>query len=584
MRPRILLPFLMGIGGMLIPSAAVFAQTGAAGLPASSGSGFGWYKLLILAAFYLLWVWLSDRINRDLLRWGPSLELAPETWNLIQVLCFGISFLLVLALPWFWASIPLLILAAVVPGIVYRSIRKNRMAANPELAFQASRGASLDDAAPLAQDEGVSFDFSPAGESEEQRAANLIKARQSPAFVQMKELLVTAITNRADLLLLDYTQQAVGGKMMVDGAWHNLPWMDRATGDAILFSLKSLAGLNPADRRTQQLGKFGLKWLDMSLKANFELISAGVPTGERVQLKSLRTASKDLTLSQLGMWPEMQTALIGAMNQKGLVLFSAPPRMGLTSTWRSALLACDRITRDCMGLIPAGDTETEVENLQVRRYHQNDQAEVYRGLMLMQPDALAIPELMQTSLMNPVLQEVVDEGRAVYVKTTAENAPQALLTAWAKAPNRQNFARALVAVTGQRLLRRLCDHCKQPVVVRPEAIQKLGGDPRRQNTIYNHYQLPPPEQRVDEKGQPIEMFPCPVCQGLGFIGRIAAFELIRVDDGLRALLLKEPKLDKVEAYLRSQGQLSQLQQAYRLVLVGVTSVAEVQRVFSKGSS
>jgi type IV pilus assembly protein PilB len=98
--------------------------------------------------------------------------------------------------------------------------------------------------------------------------------------------------------------------------------------------------------------------------------------------------------------------------------------------------------------------------------------------------------------------------------------------------------------------------------------------------VYTHFQLPPPEQRVDDKGQPIEIPPCPICQGIGYIGRIAAYDLVQVDNGLRELLLKSPTPEKVEAYLRSRGQLSQLQQAYRLVLVGVTSIAEVQRVFA----
>ena len=57
-------------------------------------------------------------------------------------------------------------------------------------------------------------------------------------------------------------------------------------------------------------------------------------------------------------------------------------------------------------------------------------------------------------------------------------------------------------------------------------------------------------------------------------------DLIKVDQGLRDLLLKNPTKEKVEAYLQSRGQLSLLQQAYRLVLVGVTSIAEVQRVFA----
>lgn len=586
--PSRLVPCVAALLVVLLPCSALLlaqeqqpAVVGDQSAPGVGGASvFAGYKLLIVAIFYLLWVALSDWMNRDLLRWGTQMKLDPETWNLINVLCFGMAFLLVLLIPIFWASLPALVLASFVPMLVYRSVRKGRIAEDAELAFRISGGSEGVEETPLAQDEGVLMEFTAAGGSEEEQTANLIRARQGAAFVQLKDLLVTSITNRADLIALDYTRQSVAGKMMVDGTWHNLPPLDRQTGDALLYSLKCLAGLNPTDRRNQQIGKFGLKWLDMSLKANFELVTAGVPTGERVQLKTLRAASKDLTLVQLGMWPEMQAELVKAMNEPGLVLVSAPPRTGLTSTWRSALLACDRLTRDVVGLIPSGDVETEVENVQVRIYTAEKLAETLRATWLQQPDALAFPNLLETKVVNEVLQEVVEEKKSVFIRAQANSAVEALLAALAKAPDKKLFAQAITAVSGQRLVRRLCDNCKQPLNLKPEAIVKLGGNPKTAPAVYTHFQLPPPEQRVDEKGQPIEIPPCPICQGIGYIGRIAAYDLVQVDNGLRELLLKNPSTEKVDAYLRGRGQLSQLQQAYRLVLVGVTSIAEVQRVFA----
>jgi type II secretory ATPase GspE/PulE/Tfp pilus assembly ATPase PilB-like protein len=542
---------------------------------------FGWYKLLIVAVFYLLWVFLSDLMNQDLLRWGRQMQLDVNVWNMINVLCFALAGLLVLAVPIFWASLPVFILASFVPMLVYRTIRKGKVAEDDQLAFQVAGGEAVYEEPVLAQDEGVLMEFTAAGESSEEQSSNLIRARQSAAFVPLKDLLVKAITSRADLVAFDFTRQAVAGKMFVDGTWHNLPHLDRPTGDAMLYSLKCLAGLNPADRRSQQTGKFSLKWLDMSLKASFELSSAGVPTGERVQLKALRTGGKDLSLVQLGMWPEMKDRLVEAMTQPGAVLISAPPRTGLTSTWRGALQACDRLTREYFALVPAGETETDVENIIVEKYSPEKLGEIVRALWLRQPDVIAFPELLKhPKFVNEFLNEALEEQKSIFIRSQAESSIEALLSSLAKAPDKALFAKALNMVSGQRLVRRLCDTCKQPMNLRPEAITKLGGDPRAPQTIFNHFQLPPPEQRVDEKGQPIEIPPCPVCQGIGYIGRIAVYDLIQVDKGLRELLLKNPTSDKIEAYLQSRGQLSLLQQAYRLVLVGVTSIAEVQRVFA----
>ena len=93
--------------------------------------------------------------------------------------------------------------------------------------------------------------------------------------------------------------------------------------------------------------------------------------------------------------------------------------------------------------------------------------------------------------------------------------------------------------------------------------------------------MPPPEQRVDAKGNPIEFPPCPTCSGIGYIGRIAVFELIEMNDQLRGLLRKSPSAEAIESAAQKSGKIPTIKQAYKLVLLGVTSLAEVQRVFKQ---
>ena len=109
-------------------------------------------------------------------------------------------------------------------------------------------------------------------------------------------------------------------------------------------------------------------------------------------------------------------------------------------------------------------------------------------------------------------------------------------------------------------------------------IQQLGGDPRQQNTLFTQYRLPPPEQRVDAKGRPIEFPPCEVCGGIGYIGRIAAFETIFVTDPVRQTLVKQPTAEAIEKAARAEGKQALTIQAYKLVLHGLTTLQEVQRV------
>jgi general secretion pathway protein E len=158
------------------------------------------------------------------------------------------------------------------------------------------------------------------------------------------------------------------------------------------------------------------------------------------------------------------------------------------------------------------------------------------------------------------------------------------LRLYSTAADRAQFLNAVNNVTGQRLVRRLCPDCRVEVRVQPKIIQQLGGNPKTQGTIYNPWKLPPPDQRVDEKGREIEFPPCETCGGIGFIGRIAVFEMITLDDQLREFIKKNPKVGPIEQAAVKLGKSTMANQAYQLVLLGVTSLAEVQRVLKEQPS
>ena len=164
--------------------------------------------------------------------------------------------------------------------------------------------------------------------------------------------------------------------------------------------------------------------------------------------------------------------------------------------------------------------------------------------MLSQPDFIAMPMVDDQETMDFLVSQVTHQNRSLLLRTSAKSAAEALLKVLSQCGNRDQFAMAVKHVTCQRLVRRLCDECKQEVRVAPKVIQQLGGDPRKQKTLFNQYQLPPPEQRVDEKGKPIEFPPCPVCIGLGYIGRIGVFEMIEVNDDIRKLMQDEHRRPK----------------------------------------
>lgn len=545
-------------------------------------SGYlAWWKLLAITVVFLIWVKMTDWMNKDAVEIGESTKMSPELWNPLSLFAFLIGFWAALSIPIFFAGFPLYLIAAFTPFLSYFLLRRAAVKKNPSLAKEkkSKRGEPVVQALP--QDEGIAIKFTAAGSGAEQQT-NLIRARQSSSYQQMKQLLFDGAKSRADVMMLDYSRAGVASQMQVDGVWHKLPPMAREVGDPLLASLKNLAGLKAEDRRSKQKGKIGAV-ID-GQKMTLDFVSQGIQTGERAQVKFIPKRKTELTLAQLGMWPDMLSRFEVMLNQPGLVIVSAPPRGGLTTSWQATIGQSDRITRDWVGIMDKTDNETEMENIVAHRFNAEEghtPSTLLRQILLAQPDALAVPEIMDAETMDALTHEAVTQERTILTRVTARSASEALLKMYKLAGDKEQFLQALTCVTGQRLVRRLCDTCKTPTVVQPKMIQQLGGNPKKQNSIHRPFKMPPPEQRVDKNGKPIEIPPCETCAALSYIGRIALFELITANDQLRSGLRKKLSLDLIKKLATKTGNASMLASGYQLVLLGITSLAEVQRAMKE---
>lgn len=563
--------------GMSIAAETLLAQSDNQSLRGPGGY-LAWYKLLLIAIVFLVWVRMTDWINRDGQAFGAGINLVPEVWNPVSLAAMLLGFWSAVTIPIFWVGFPLMVVLSFAPFTVYFLVRRAKIIETPSLRHKLEQ-SDPDKPDILPQDIGPEIQFTPAGNSKADKQKNLIRARRAKHFLEMKELIDDAVAKRAEVIMLDYARDRVNSRMLIDGAWHALPVQSRMVGDSVLVGLKNLAGLDAADRRSKQLGRIGAQLRDK--KITLEVASQGVKTGERVQLKFIEKRKHDLTLPELGMWPDMMEKLIAHTGKNGVVIVSAPPRNGLTTMWRATLGAVDRITRDWVAIADQQDYETDVENIVMHRFSREageTAMTVMKKVLLSQPDALVVPDSSDSDTLDKVVAEAASQNRTVITRVVANSAAEALIRIYANVTDRSRFAQTVNCVLGQRLARRLCDACKVPVRVQPQMIQKLGGDPGKIKALYKHYVLPPVEQRVDENGKPIEMFPCKVCGGIGFIGRISIFEMINIQPNIRAALLKQPNVETIRKLATANGDIPMLQNGYRIVLMGITTLPEIQRV------
>jgi type IV pilus assembly protein PilB len=238
----------------------------------------------------------------------------------------------------------------------------------------------------------------------------------------------------------------------------------------------------------------------------------------------------------------------------------------------------DRMTRDCVALVSVEHAESDIENIAQRRFEVGQTPDtILPSVLLTHPQVFVVPDLVDRASLESLLDEVIEEKRTVITRTQANSAAEALYRIWSVAGDRKRFAESVTAVSCQRLLRRLCSHCKLPVAVRPDFVQRIGGDPSKHKELFQVRQ-PGTVPSVDENGRPIEYIPCSHCRGLGYVGRVAAFELLLVDDNIRRVLQGDATAAAIDQAARKSGHKNLLPMAYQLALAGTTTIAEIQRI------
>ena len=420
------------------------------------------------------------------------------------------------------------------------------------------------------------------GTSEDAKKANLDAVLPSPGYPDSALLIADAMTKRADLIVLDYSAQAVKIRFQIDGLWHELPPRDRTSGDYMLASLKKLADLNYMERRARQEGEFAAELLNQ--KTKFDFVSQGVATGERVVIHVHRKKPPTETLTDLGMRQKLIDQIKVHLNKtSGLILVSTLPGDGHTTFWRAMLDAFDRFMRDYYSIEEVSRVEPEVINVNPVTFDEaagQTAKDIVPDLLLREPDVLVFPDIPSGEMFDYYCDLALEEEKLVVTRIPAKSSIEAILRVMALKPTLSKFASALQCVTYQRTIRKLCDKCKQPFIPAPQLMQQLGLPPGRVEKLYNHTEPPPPGS-VDEQGQPIEIRICPKCSGLGFCERSGIFEFLNVTHNFRQAMSKTSDLQSLLNVATSEGHLTLRDEGVVMVAKGTTSVQELQRVLQK---
>jgi type II secretory ATPase GspE/PulE/Tfp pilus assembly ATPase PilB-like protein len=545
--------------------------------PAAFPHGPGFYisiwKLVLVILLFLLWVKTTDWVGQDTNR--TNLNYA--VWDLVVFVPFMVAFILLLMLPWFIVGYVLMVLAYAIPIGTYVVLR-NKVVGEHEKVMTPAHirhlfakmaglvGIQIASERQLDHQKGAQVHFKATSRGDKDGEANLLMARRSPGYVPTKDMLAEMIDRGGDAALLEASAQHVAVRYQIDGVWHNVEPREREIGDMMIAVLKTISGADALERTKRQEGNFGAEYNGTKHFAHLQ--SQAASGSERVLVKLQLTKAPIHTLEELGMRPKTQEKLKEMLSQpRGFVVFSAPPGGGLSNLFDGALKACDRYMRDFASIEDVAHREHDIENVHVTTYNAaagETPIPVLQKVIRTYPNVLVMRHLPDADTVKFLCGQV-QEDRLVMTAVRAKDSGESLLRVMMLKVPPKDFAGAVTGAVCVRLIRKLCDQCKEAYPPPAELLKQLGLPPGKVQAFFR-----PPTEPDPKK-------PCPNCQGIGYKGRTGMFELLVVDDAVREVLLKSPKLDLVRAAARKGGMKTFQDEGLVLVVKGVTSLPELQR-------
>ena len=534
---------------------------------------------VLIAAVFLSWVAIGDWVNRDSQIFG----LGHKKWNPIVFFPMAVVLLALLVIPmphWVrWIVLAVVFIASLLPYVIVhnRAVEPHQTVLTGSwwrhffADVMGKLGVKMSAERAAEYEKGAAVDLiamGAAGPNEDN--ANLLIARQSPGYLLAKDLVVDMVSRRSDRAHLEYSAQGVALRHEIDGVWHNGDARDRESGDVMLAVLKTLANLDPKERRKKQAGQFAAKYENK--KYLMPITAQGVATGERVIITRLTDKAKPQSYDALGLRESLKDKWSEIMSRdRGLIVFSAMPGGGLTTMTNASLEETDRLMRDFFAIEEVNHREHDIQNVAVHTFDASKgetPATLIPNLARQYPNVYVCRDLVDADSGTALMNEIADD-RLVITTVPAREAAEALLRLLQlKLPQRQ-FASVVTAVLYQRLVRKLCPDCKVGYTPPPDALKKLGIPPGK---VQQLFRPPKPEELENEKQV------CPTCKGVGYFGRTGIFELLEVTEHMREILAKQPSGELLRKAARADGQRSLQEEGILLVAKGVTSMQELQRV------
>lgn len=423
---------------------------------------------------------------------------------------------------------------------------------------QHYQAGEVGEAQRVADDVGEDFDINHLVHEIEENSDLIEGQDDAPVIRLINAILAQAIREKASDIHIEPFERRLAVRFRVDGMLKEVLSPRPVLAPLLISRLKVMAKLDIAEKRLPQDGRISIRLAGHSIDIRISTIPCAF--GERVVLRILDQQAGQLQLEQINMPASVNAGFKQALKKPhGIILVTGPTGSGKTTTLYAALNHINSPEKNILTIEdPVEYLLPGIGQTQVNGKIDMSFARGLRAILRQDPDIVMIGEIRDAETAAIAVQASLT-GHLVLSTLHTNTAVGAITRLVDMGIESFLLSSSLVAVLAQRLVRQLCSHCKQAGHLSSDQCHSL-----------------------ELSGEPLQVFlpqGCEQCNGSGYSGRLALFELISVDPAIVALIHDQSSEQTILKQAR-QGNSSLKDNAIHMLITGHTSYAEIMRVIN----
>ena len=383
---------------------------------------------------------------------------------------------------------------------------------------------------------------------------------EAPIIRFVNSLITQGHKERASDIHIEPFEAELVVRYRIDGILYEVLRPPHKAQASIISRLKIMANLNIAEKRLPQDGRFRVRIAGKDIDVRVSVLPTAF--GERVVLRLLDKSSNVLTLEEIGMAPVLLRQVNDMIHKShGIFLVTGPTGSGKTTTLYASLTRLNSREKNIITVEdPIEYQLAGVGQIQVNPKIQLTFAAGLRSILRQDPDIIMVGEIRDGETAEIAVQSALT-GHMVFSTLHTNDAAGALTRLVEMGIEPFLAASSIVGILAQRLVRKICPHCREAYQPTPEMLQEMG------------LAQAVPAGAPFYRGQG-----CDQCMGIGYRGRAGIFELLPVDDQVRDLLLQNRDSASIKSTAVKKGMKSLRDSGVAMALKGDTTIEEVLRV------